>query len=126
MRHGLSIGLLIFGVDHLLTPDRYVAMIDGFLPVPRLIVFITGICEIAGAIGLLLPGTRRLAGIALAAYFVAVLPANIANAVGGLNVDGLPQSEWYNWLRLAFQPVFVWWSLVAGGILLPPFRRIAI
>lgn len=122
MRHGLVAGLLIFGVDHLLTPERYVAMIEGFLPAPLFLAVFTGLCEIAGAIGLLFPQTRGLAGLALAAYFVAVFPANIANALGGLNVDGLPQSEWYYWARLAFQPVFVWWALVAGGIIKPRVR----
>jgi uncharacterized membrane protein len=115
MRLGLVAGLFVFGIDHLVTPERYVAMIEGFLPVPHFFAVFTGLCEIAGAIGLLLPATRRLAGLALAAYFVAVFPANIANAVGGLNVEGLPQAEWYYWMRLAVQPVFIWWALVAGG-----------
>lgn len=125
MRFGMVAGLLIFGVDHLVTPERYVAMIEGFLPAPHLIAVFTGLCEIAGAIGLLLPATRRLAGLALAAYFVAVFPANIANALGGLDVEGLPQSEWYYWARLAFQPVFVWWALVAGGNISLPGRKAA-
>ncbi|MCC5968672.1 MAG: hypothetical protein JJU15_01850 [Pararhodobacter sp.] len=123
MRHGLAIGLLVVGLDHLVTPERYLAMIEGFLPAPQFIVALTGLCEIAGAIGLLFPATRRIAGLALAAYFVAVFPANIANAIGGLNVAGLPQSPWYFWVRLAFQPLFVWWALVAGGIVGRPVTR---
>lgn len=125
MRFGLVAGLLVFGVDHLVTPERYVAMIESFLPVPHFFAVFTGLCEIAGAIGLLLPATRRLAGLALAAYFVAVFPANIANAVGGLNVEGLPQAEWYYWIRLVFQPVFVWWALVAGGNIGLQWRKAA-
>lgn len=109
------------GVDHLLRPARYIAMIEGFLPAPAWFVAFTGLCEIAGAIGLLVPATRRMAGLALAAYFVAVFPANVANAVGGLGVEGLPQAGGYYWVRLGFQPVFVCWALVAGGILAAPF-----
>ena len=115
MRHGLTLGLLFVGVDHLVTPARYVAMIDGFLPMPHVLVAITGLCELAGAVGLLMPRTRRLAAMALAAYFVAVFPANVANALHGVDIEGLPQANWYYWVRLALQPVFVWWALVAGG-----------
>ena len=115
MRHGLSLGLLLVGSDHFATPGRYVPMIDGFLPMPHVLVAITGLCELAGAVGLLMPRTRRLAAMALAAYFVAVFPANVANALHGVDIEGLPQANWYYWLRLALQPVFVWWALVAGG-----------
>ena len=42
----------------------------------RNLVLITGACELAGAGGLLLPATRRVAGVALLAFLVAVFPAN--------------------------------------------------
>jgi uncharacterized membrane protein len=117
MRLGLVFGLALIGLDHLLVPDRYIPMIEGFLPAPEFIVAFTGLCEIAGAFGLLIPSTRRLAGYALAVYFVAVFPANVANAVNGQSVSGMPEATLYYWVRLGFQPVFVWWALVAGGML---------
>jgi uncharacterized membrane protein len=43
----------------------------------RQLVLLTGGCELAGAAGLLLPATRRAAGIALLAFYVAVFPANV-------------------------------------------------
>ena len=46
------------------------------LPAPRTLVVVTGCCELAGAAGLLLPPTRRAAGIALLAFYAAVFPAN--------------------------------------------------
>jgi uncharacterized membrane protein len=42
----------------------------------RQLVVLTGACELAGAAGLLLPSTRRAAGAALLAFYVAVFPAN--------------------------------------------------
>jgi uncharacterized membrane protein len=53
----------------------------------------------------------------LAIYFVCVFPANIKNAIDGLNVEGLPQAGWYYWGRLLFQPVAVWWSLRAAEVI---------
>jgi uncharacterized membrane protein len=53
---------------------------------------------------------RRRAGLALAAYLVAVFPANVYVAVAGIDVEGQP-GGWYPWLRLPFQVLFVAWAL---------------
>ena len=117
MRWGLALALIFFGTDHLLTPERYLPMMPGLIPYPHAVVLFTGLCEIAGAIGLLVPRTRRLAGIMLAIYFICVFPANIRNAIYGLTVDGLPVSGWYYWVRLLFQPLVIWWSLYAAQVI---------
>lgn len=116
MRQGMAAALIFFGVDHLVTPGRYLPMLPDLLPFPENIVLITGLCELAGAIGLLAPRTRRLAGLMLAIYFVCVFPANIKNALEGTVVDGLPTLSWYYWIRLLFQPFAVWWALYASGV----------
>ncbi|MEP1215708.1 MAG: DoxX family membrane protein [Marinobacter sp.] len=123
MRLALAIAMVIFGVDHLLTPERYLAMIDSWLPSANALVAVTGYCEIAGGIGLLIPGLQRWAGLLLAAYFVAVFPANVHNALYGLDAQGLPSTQWYYWVRLLFQPLAVWWALYCTGFIRWPFRR---
>lgn len=117
MRLAMAVALLMAGTDHLLTPERYLAMMPGYLPYPLQLVLFTGVCELAGAIGLLLPRLRRYAAIALAIYFVCVFPANIKNALDGLQVEGLPAATWYYWLRLPFQPLIILWALYAGELI---------
>jgi uncharacterized membrane protein len=124
MRLAMSLALLAIGVDHLLTPDRYQSMIPRFVPYPFETVIFTGLCEIAGAFGLLTPRLRRAAAIALAIYFVAVFPANIKVAVEGGTVEGMPAAQWYYWTRLLFQPVFIGWTLYAGGVIGPDRKRL--
>lgn len=97
-------------------------IVPDWVPYPREIVQATGVCEIAGALGLLLPRARALAGVMLALYAVCVFPANIKHAVDNIAVPGLPQSWWYHAIRLALQPVIVWWALFAGGIVTWPWR----
>ncbi|MCM5551650.1 hypothetical protein [Pleomorphomonas sp. NRK KF1] len=116
VRWGLSASLLFFGIDHLITPQRYLPMMPSLIPAPRAVVLVTGLCEIAGGLGLWPPELRSAAGWALAVYFVCVFPANIKNAVGGLSVDGLPSSRIYYWVRLPFQPVAIWAALFAAEI----------
>jgi len=43
---------------------------------PRNLVIFTGVCEIAGGVGLLVPATSVPAALALAVFLVAVFPAN--------------------------------------------------
>lgn len=120
MRVAMAFALAFAGADHLVTPGRYIPMIEGFIPHAPFVVLLTGLCELAGAAGLLLRRTRKTAAICLAVYFVCVFPANINNALNGLVVDGLPQAAWYYWARLAFQPAIVWWALVAGEVMRLP------
>jgi hypothetical protein len=71
----------------------------------------TGICEIAGAAGLLLPEFQRAAGYALIAFFLAVLPANIRAARAGVTLRGKPATTL--WLRIPMQVLFIavaFWS----------------
>jgi uncharacterized membrane protein len=94
-----------------------------WIPLHLELVLFTGAAEIAGAVGLLWNRTRRLAGLLLALYFVAVFPANIHNALNGLSVEGLPQAAWYYWARLPFQPLAIWWVLFSAELIRWPFAR---
>ncbi len=123
MRWALALALLFFGIDHLANPGRYLPMIAGFVPFPLEVVLATGLCEIAGGLGLLVPRLSRAAGILLAVYFVCVFPANIRNALAGGGIDGLPSAAWYYWVRLAFQPIAVWWALYAAEVIRWPRRH---
>ena len=101
----------------LLTPERYLPMMPPYIPFHGEVIFFTGLCEIAGAIGLLTPRLKELAAMMLALYAVAVFPANVHNAMNGLSVAGLPEANLYYWARLFFQPLIIWWALYAGGLI---------
>jgi uncharacterized membrane protein len=122
MRLAMAIALVAVGSDHWMHPERYLAMMPGWVPMHLEMVLFTGLAEIAGAVGLLLRSTRARAGVALAVYFVAVFPANIHNALNGLTVDGLPLAAWYYWARLPFQPLAIWWALFSAELIRWPLR----
>jgi uncharacterized membrane protein len=117
MRIAMAVALLFVGADHWINPQRYLPMMPPWVPLHLEMVLFTGAAEIAGALGLLVPRLRRAAGFMLALYFVAVFPANIHNALHGLAVEGLPQAQWYYWVRLAFQPLAIWWALYSAGLI---------
>jgi uncharacterized membrane protein len=81
------------------------------LPHPAELVMISGVAEILGGIGLLIPGTRRWAAYGLAALLVAVFPANIYMAVAHVSFPGVLGSRWLQWLRLPIQLPLIWLAL---------------
>ena len=112
VRDGLAVMLLFTASAHF-TPmkEDLIRMTPRWVPRPRAMVFFTGLCEIAGAIGLVVPMTRRAAGVALILFFIAVMPANIHAAHAGVTLRGRPATPL--WLRLPMQILFIvlaWWS----------------
>jgi uncharacterized membrane protein len=128
LRHGMAGGFIFTGLDHFLTPERYVPLIPTFLSayVQELNV-ISGIAELAGALGLVvplvvyrrlgLPNLRRWAGLGLALFLAAIVIGNINVALQGTQVPGIPLGRWYYWLRPFLQPSFIIWALYVGGII---------
>jgi uncharacterized membrane protein len=120
-RAGLAAMFLFTAVAHFnsMRPDM-VAMVPPWVPAPELMVTFTGICEIVGAIGLLVPRTRRVAALALIVFLLAVLPANIHAAQSGVLLRGAPPTPLIP--RVALQVLFIallWWS----GVRAPRPRR---
>lgn len=111
-RDGLAVTLLLTASGHF-TPmkEDLVCMTPSWVPKPRAMVFFTGLCEIGGAIGLVVPVLQRAAGIALIVFFIAVLPANVHAARAGVTLRGRPPTPL--WLRIPMQILFIvlaWWS----------------
>lgn len=111
MRIILAAFYLAAGILHLSSPQGFILIVPKFVPWPAEVVWFTGLCEIAGAAGLLIPRLRIAAGWGLALYAVAVFPANINHAVNHIDVGALANSWWYHIPRFALQPVLVWWAL---------------
>jgi uncharacterized membrane protein len=111
-RDALSLMLVFTGISHFtFMKEDFVRMMPPSIPWPRTMVYFTGICEIAGAVGLLLPESRRAAAHALIAFFLAVLPANIHAARAGVTLRGKPATSL--WLRIPMQVLFIavaFWS----------------
>ena len=113
----------VAGIAHLTLTNKFLLIVPDWVPLPRAVVLVTGVCEIAGSIALLGTRLRRLAGVMLALYAICVLPANIKHAIAGVHLPPVPDSWWYHGPRLALQPVLVWWALFCAGMIDWPWRK---
>lgn len=123
MRWIMAAFYLAAGMVHLFHAPAFLPIVPDWVPAPETVILATGVCEIAGAVGLLTRRWQWWAGVMLALYAVCVFPANIKHAVEGIEVPQLPSSWWYHGPRLAAQPIVVWWALFCAHIIDWPFRR---
>jgi uncharacterized membrane protein len=124
MRWAMAVFYAAAAYAHLSMPGFFMPIMPDWVPAPYRVVLFTGACEAAGAIGLVIPRTRRLAGFMLALYAVCVFPANIKHAFYGPAIPGLPNTWFYHGPRLLLQPVIVWWALYVGEVTDWPFAKV--
>jgi uncharacterized membrane protein len=105
-----TVVMVFAGVNHFLSPEPYVAMMPEVLPAHLALVYISGVAEIAGGLGLILPQTRKLAAWGLILLFVAVFPANVNMAINGLPLGTTELPAWALWGRLPLQIGFIAWA----------------
>ena len=105
-RYALALVFVGAGLLHFVHPATYLAIMPPQLPQPLALVYLSGVFEILGGLGLLPARTRQLAGWGLLALLVAVFPANVYMALihEQLHIPG-----WLAWGRLPLQPVIMWW-----------------
>jgi uncharacterized membrane protein len=115
-RAGLLFVILLFacsGTLHFVVTDTFASIVPPSLPFRRVAVYLSGACELAGALGLCLTRWRRSAGIGLFILTIAVTPANI-----------------YMWLRAdlfpQIAPSLLFWRLPLQLVLLAIIWRVAI
>lgn len=108
----ISLFFFIGGLAHFAFTDFFVMAMPNYLGYHKELVLISGIFELAGAIGILVPKTRFWAACGLIALIAAVYPANINMALHPEQYPELPKLLLHARLPLQFFLVwFVWWSI---------------
>ncbi|WP_280234403.1 DoxX family protein [Nocardia cyriacigeorgica] len=127
--HGLAVMLVFTGLAHFVpdtvdampSHDDLVAMVPAFVPFPGATVYLTGVLELLGAAGLVVTGTRRAAGLGLAALFVVMFPANVHAAVSDIPLNGDPATPL--WFRIPEQIVFIAVAVWVSGVTVSDMRE---
>ena len=110
----MAVLYVIAGAMHFLVPEVYVQIVPPVLPGPLMLVYLSGIAEIALGLGLFHPRTRRLAAWGLIGLLIAIFPANVYMATSGVVIEGTPgggdPSEIVRWGRLPLQVILIAWA----------------
>src|SRR5438093_9636931 len=105
-RYALAVMFLFTSSAHF-TKMKYdlAKMVPKGLPQPLMLIYFTGICEILGAVGILLTRFRSLAGSCLVLLLIVLFPANIKAAREGISLRGKPATPL--WMRAPMQILFI-------------------
>jgi uncharacterized membrane protein len=91
LRGGLAAMFVVTGGSHFVgMREDLISMVPPALPEPGLLVTVTGVLELAGAVGLVWRRTAPWAAAGLSVLLVAMFPANVYAALEGLTLSGAP------------------------------------
>jgi uncharacterized membrane protein len=102
---------VVAGTFHFLSPRLYLQIMPPYFPAPQLLVSASGVAEVAGGIGLLIPRFQCAAGWGLITLLMAVFPANIYMVQ---HPGQFHFARWILWARLPLQGVFIMWIWFAA------------
>jgi len=108
----MSAMLLLTAFGHFKFEKGMEAMLPAIIPYKKVVVFSTGIIEIAAAIGLLIPQLKQVTAWLLIIFFILILPANISAALRRIDYQkGTPEGPGtsYLWFRIPLQLFFIAW-----------------
>lgn len=109
-RVSLALLFLFTSLGHFATTAAMAEMLPPWVPNRVAIVHVTGVLEMAGAIGLLVPRYSRLAGLCLLLFLIAVFPANVYAALTRAPMGGHEAGPMYLLVRGPFQLLLMWWT----------------
>ncbi len=107
----LGVAFVAAGVNHFAMPRAYRRIVPPWTSrwaTAETVVAVSGVAEVAGGLGVLVPRTRRPAGLWLIALLAAVFPANLHMALHPAEFRRLPR--WALYARLPLQPLMMWWA----------------
>jgi uncharacterized membrane protein len=95
------------GLNHFINRDFYLKMLEGFLPFPETLNYISGAAEIFLGLGVMIPEARRVSAWGIILLLIAIFPANINMALNAQEWN-MPSAMLY--LRLPIQFLLIWWA----------------
>ena len=104
----MAIIYVLAGINHFISPQTYLSIMPVWLPYPKELIFLSGVCEILFGLLLLPVLTRRVGAWLIIALLIAVFPANIQMAINYYS-EGT-QYFWLAILRLPIQAVLIFWA----------------
>jgi uncharacterized membrane protein len=113
----MSVMLVFTAIAHFAFTKGMAMILPDFIPYKTAIVYLTGIIELAAAIGLFIPRFRVMTAWLLIVFFILILPANIYAAINHINYQtGNPGGPGltYLWFRIPLQILFIVWTYLSS------------
>jgi uncharacterized membrane protein len=112
-RLGLTLFFMYTAIGHFIRTEDMSEMVPSSIPYRTELIYITGVLELLGAVGVWIPALVRLTGISLILMLLCLLPANIYSAINRVDFGGHGAGPIYLLIRVPFQLFVICWTYFA-------------
>ena len=111
-----GVPFVLIGIEHFREPQKFVEIVPSYLPFPLFLVYLTGIMEIAGGLGIIYPDTREITGKLMVLFLIAIYPANLNMWINDIPYNGTRLTTQGHLVRLSIQILLIAGALGFSGL----------
>lgn len=112
---GYGIPFILVGIEHFRSPQKFVDIVPNYLPFALFLVYLTGVMEIVGGLGIIYPDTREITGRLMVLFLLAVYPANFYMWANDVPFNGTKLTTNGHLVRLSVQMLLIIGALGFSG-----------
>lgn len=112
---GYGIPFILVGIEHFRSPQKFVDIVPNYLPFALFLVYLTGIMEIVGGLGIIYPNTREITGRLMVLFLIAIYPANFNMWINDIPYNGTRLTTQGHLVRLSVQFLLIIAALGFSG-----------
>ncbi len=110
-----GIPFILIGIEHFREPQKFVDIVPKYMPFALFLVYLTGVMEIVGGLGIIYPETRELTGRLMVLFLIAIYPANLNMWMNDIPYNGTRLTTQGHLFRLSVQILLIIGALGFSG-----------
>ncbi len=110
-----GVPFILIGIEHFREPQKFVDIVPKYLPFALFLVYLTGLIEIIGGLGIIYPETRELAGRLMVLFLLVIYPANFNMWINDIPYNGTRLTTQGHLVRLSVQILLIIGALGFSG-----------
>ena len=110
-----GIPFILIGIEHFREPQKFVDIVPKYMPFALFLVYLTGVMEIVGGLGIIYPETREITGRLMVLFLIAIYPANLNMWMNDIPYNGTRLTTQGHLFRLSVQIILIVTALGFSG-----------
>ena len=110
-----GVPFILIGIEHFKEPQKFVDIVPKYMPFALFLVYLTGVMEIVGGLGIIYPKTREITGRLMVLFLIAIYPANFNMWINDIPYNGTRLTTQGHLFRLSVQILLIIAALGFSG-----------
>ena len=110
-----GVPFILVGIEHFRDPQKFVDIVPKYMPFALFLVYLTGVIEVVGGLGIIYPETREITGRLMVLFLIAIYPANFNMWINDIPYNGTRLTTQGHLVRLSVQFLLIFGALGFSG-----------